>query len=166
MAKATPPGEETPAANIYRKSISFIERMYRHLLDMVAAEMDRRGVDDVNSVQAMLLYNIADSEVNAGELRSQGHYLGSNVSYNLKKLTQSNYVHAVRSSSDRRVVRVQLTEKGQKVHALVADLFARQAIKLEEQAALAAHDLEVTNKVLATLAQMWREHGMTGDGNN
>jgi len=166
MAKATPSGKEYPAVEIYRKSVSFIERMYRHLLDMVAVELDRQDVNDVNSVQAMLLYNIGDAEVNAGELRSHGHYLGSNVSYNLKKLTQSNYVHAVRSSSDRRVVRVQLTEKGQKVRSLVADLFARQAIKLEEEAELATRDLEVTNKVLATLAHMWREHGMTGDGNN
>lgn len=165
MAKATPPGEESPAVTFYRKSVSFIEHMYRHLLDMVAAELDRRGVDDVNSVQAMLLYNIGDAEVNAGELRSHGHYLGSNVSYNLKKLTQSNYVHAVRSNSDRRVVRVQLTEKGQKVRSLVEDLFARQAIKLEE-AELAARDLELTNKVLGTLAQMWREHGVVSDSNS
>ncbi len=166
MVNANPPGDENPAVNSYRKSVSIIERMYRHLLDMVAAELDRKSVNDVNSVQAMLLYNIGDSEVNAGELRSQGHYLGSNVSYNLKKLTQSNYVHAVRSSADRRVVRVQLTEKGQYIRSLVSDLFARQAIKLAEEAELAARDIEAANKVLATMAQMWREHGVTGDGNS
>ncbi len=51
-------------------------------------EFDRRGRSDINAVQALLLYNIGDSELTAGELRTRGYYLGSNVSYNVKKLVE------------------------------------------------------------------------------
>src|SRR5205823_14986505 len=41
------------------------------------------------NVQALMLFNIVDAEVTVGELTSRGCYLGSNVSYNVKKLVES-----------------------------------------------------------------------------
>ena len=42
-------------------------------------ELDRVGVEDINNVQAVILYNIADCEITVGELTSRGYYQGSNV---------------------------------------------------------------------------------------
>ena len=98
----------------YLKSLRMIERLHRLLLDVIKDEFERLGSSEVNSVQALLLYNIGDAELTAGELRSRGYYLGSNVSYNLKKLVEAGYIHHERSNNDRRSVRVSLTEKGQK----------------------------------------------------
>ena len=64
----------------YLEALTFVERLHRRLLDVIKDEFDRRGRSDVNSVQALLLYNIADKELTAGELRTRGYYLGSNVS--------------------------------------------------------------------------------------
>ena len=61
-----------------------------------------------------LLYNLGDSELTAGELRTRGYYLGSNVSYNLKKLVDMGYIHHQRSRTDRRSVRVSLTDQARK----------------------------------------------------
>ena len=72
-------------------------------------EFDRAGRSDVNAVQALLLFNIGNSELTAGELRSRGYYLGSNVSYNVKKLVELGYLHHARSRIDRRSVRISLT---------------------------------------------------------
>ncbi len=72
----------------YLVSLKLIERLHRLLLDVIKDEFERLGRSDVNSVQALLLYNIGDAELTAGELTSRGYYLGSNVSYNLKKLVE------------------------------------------------------------------------------
>ena len=73
---------------LYLEALTLVERLHRRLLDVIKDEFDRRGRSDINSVQALLLYNIGDKELTAGELRTRGYYLGSNVSYNLKKLVE------------------------------------------------------------------------------
>ena len=75
---------------------------------------------EINAVQALLLFNIGDNEVTAGELKTRGYYQGSNVSYNLKKLVEMGYMHHQRCEIDRRSVRVRLTQKGRDIRDLVA----------------------------------------------
>jgi hypothetical protein len=70
----------------YLESLSLVERLHRLLLDVIKDEFERLGVLEINSVQALLLFNIGENEVTAGELKTRGYYQGSNVSYNLKKL--------------------------------------------------------------------------------
>ena len=111
----------------YLELLQLVERLHRQLLDVVKDELDREGLDDLNSVQALLLFNIGDQELTAGELRTRGHYLGSNVSYNLKKLVDAGYIRHERSAVDRRSVRVSLTESGSAVRAQLNKLFDRQA---------------------------------------
>ncbi len=94
--------------------LKLIERLHRLLLDVIKDEFERLGRADVNSVQALLLYNIGDAELTAGELTSRGYYLGSNVSYNLKKLVDAGYINHQRSTTDRRSVRVASPKKGRR----------------------------------------------------
>ena len=76
----------------YLESLALVERLHRLLLDVIKDEFERLGVLEINAVQALLLFNIADNEVTAGELRSRGYYQGSNVSYNLKKYVTDMYM--------------------------------------------------------------------------
>ena len=69
----------------YLEALSLVERLHRLLLDVIKDEFERVGVLEINAFQALLLFNIGDKEVTAGELKSRGYYQGSNVSYNLKK---------------------------------------------------------------------------------
>ena len=66
--------------SLYLEALTLVERLHRRLLDVIKDEFDRRSRADINSVQALLLYNIGDKELTAGELRTRGYYLGSNVS--------------------------------------------------------------------------------------
>ena len=88
----------------YMDTLAMVERLHRLLLDVIKDEFERLGLLDINSVQALLLFNISDNEVTAGELKSRGYYQGSNVSYNLKKLVESGYMHHKRCEIDRRAV--------------------------------------------------------------
>src|SRR3984893_10949657 len=116
----------------YLVSLKLVERLHRLLVDVIKDEFERLGRVDVNSVQALLLYNIGDAELTAGELTSRGYYLGSNVSYNLKKLVESGYINHQRSNTDRRSVRVRLADKGQDVSKVVSALYQRQLKSLQQ----------------------------------
>ena len=141
----------------YLVSLKLVERLHRLLLDVIKDEFDRLGRADVNSVQALLLYNIGDAELTAGELTSRGYYLGSNVSYNLKKLVDAGYIHHQRSKTDRRSVRVSLTDKGQEVCKVVNGLYQRQLKSLQQVGGLAPNDLETLNKALIRLERFWTD---------
>jgi len=141
----------------YLVSLKLVERLHRLLLDVIKDEFERLGRADVNSVQALLLYNIGDAELTAGELTSRGYYLGSNVSYNLKKLVDAGYIHHQRSTTDRRSVRVSLTEKGQEVSQVVSGLFTRQLKSLTHVGGIGSDDLETLNKALIRLERFWTD---------
>ncbi len=87
----------------YLEVLAMVERLHRLLLDVIKDEFERVGVLEINAVQALLLFNVGDNEVTAGELKSRGYYQGSNVSYNLKKLVEMGYMHtsAARSTAAR-----------------------------------------------------------------
>ena len=150
-------GEAEDLKNRYLVSLKLIERLHRLLLDVIKDEFERLGRSDVNSVQALLLYNIGDAELTAGELTSRGYYLGSNVSYNLKKLVDAGYINHQRSTVDRRSVRVKLTQKGQDVCRVVNALYQRQLKSLEQVGGIGTDDLEVLNKALIRLERFWTD---------
>lgn len=150
-------GEETELKARYLKSLRMIERLHRLLLDVIKDEFERVGRTDVNSVQALLLFNIGDAELTAGELRSRGYYLGSNVSYNLKKLVDTGYINHTRSDTDRRSVRVSLTEKGMEICKIVNSLYERQLKSLEQVGGLHSEDLSGLNQSLFRLERFWAD---------
>src|SRR5882724_12929351 len=135
----------------YMEALNLIERLHRRLLDVIKDDFERSGEPEVNPVQALLLFNIADSELTAGELKTRGHYQGSNVSYNLKKLVEAGYVNHERSSADKRSVRVKLTEKGQRIRQRVDQLYNRQLHAVEEIVGLTSEEFDRLNKALTRL---------------
>ncbi|CFX49260.1 putative transcriptional regulator, MarR family [Candidatus Filomicrobium marinum] len=141
----------------YMQALRLIERLHRLLLDVIKDEFDRKGGSDLNSVQALLLYNIGDSELTAGELKTRGYYLGSNVSYNLKKLVDMGYIHYKRSEVDRRSVRVSLTDKGLSACEVVDDLYRRQLGSIEAVGEVAEDDLSRLNRALVRLERFWTD---------
>ena len=118
--------------NAYLRAISPIERMHRQFLDVVKAELDGQRIRDINNVQALILFNIGSDELTVGELTQRGYYLGSNVSYNVKKMVEHGYLKQERSEHDRRSVRVSLSEKGQSLWDRMDAMFQRHKDMLEE----------------------------------
>lgn len=139
----------------YFKLLQLIERLHRQLLDVIKDDLERAGQKEINAVQALLLYNIGDSELTAGELRTRGHYLGSNVSYNLKKMVEAGYISHKRSTSDRRSVRVSLTETGRAVREQIDTLFQRHLGSVEKVGDVNALMTETTNLTLERLERFW-----------
>jgi DNA-binding MarR family transcriptional regulator len=161
VAKAIEPAErEVRFENIrplYLEALTLVERLHRRLLDVIKDEFDRRGRADINSVQALLLYNIGDKELTAGELRTRGYYLGSNVSYNLKKLVEMGFLDHQRSRIDRRSVRIRLTEKGSEVREIVEALYQKHVRTVEQVGGITSEEFGSLNKALHRLERFWTD---------
>ena len=140
--------QEDAIRSLYMESLHLVERLHRRLLDVIKDEFDRQGRDDVNAVQALLLFNIGNSELTAGELRSRGYSLGSNVSYNVKKLVDLGFINHQRSRIDRRSVRISLTPKGQEVAEVVAGLYERHIGSIEQVGGINRDEFQQMNRAL------------------
>lgn len=151
---------ENPARGFlddYLENLALIERLHRLLLDVIKDEFERLGLLDINAVQALLLFNIGENEVTAGELKTRGYYQGSNVSYNLKKLVELGYMHHQRCEADRRAVRVRLTPRGRSVREVIARLFARQAQTLEDRSVIGRDGMPEINTALHRMERYWTD---------
>ncbi|OIQ24918.1 MAG: MarR family transcriptional regulator [Alphaproteobacteria bacterium MedPE-SWcel] len=141
----------------YLDALALVERLHRLLLDVIKDEFERVGVLDINAVQALLLFNIGDNEVTAGELKTRGYYQGSNVSYNLKKLVEMGYMHHQRCEIDRRSVRVRLTPRGREIRDIVTSLFSRHAEGLETKGVISAEGIEDITGSLKRMERYWSD---------
>src|ERR1043166_4036921 len=128
--------------NGYLEVISLVERLHRHFLEVVKLELEGLGIRDINNVQGMMLFNIGDAEMTVGELTWRGCYLGSNVSYNVKKLVEAGYLAQERSLHDRR-----------SMHGML------------QQTAVKPADLEATAITLRRLERFWMHGGEAAASN-
>jgi len=144
--------------NAYLEVISLVERLHRHFLEVVKLELEGLGIHDINNVQGMMLFNIGDAQMTVGELTLRGCYLGSNVSYNVKKMVENGYLSQQRSPHDRRSIHVNLTEKGTKLRDQLSAMHQRHLAMLS-QAALSIEDLRAASVTLRRLERFWIRAG-------
>lgn len=152
----------------YHETITLIERLHRQFLEVLKVELERSGIHDINNVQSLILYNIGEDEMTVGELTARGYYLGSNVSYNVKKMVENEYLVQERSIHDKRSIRVHLSDKGKALYSSLSELYQKHIENLEKT------DLEVgrltdLNKALSELESFWESQmglgGLTVDAN-
>ena len=139
----------------YLDNLALLERLHRLMLDVIKDEFERLGVMTINPVQALLLFNIGDHEVTAGELKSRGYYQGSNVTYKLKKLVELGYMHHQRCAVDKRSVRVRLTPKGQEIRDKLSDMFSQHAQKMQQENIVDFSTLDSVARTLKKIERYW-----------
>lgn len=138
---------------VYTESIVLIERLHRHFLDVIKVELDRLKLDDINNVQTLILYNISSEQLTIGELTNRGYYLGSNVSYNVKKLVENGYLLQERAPHDKRSTRIKLSDKGMELCNKIDDLYQRNVEMLSRE--MDENELRSINKTLSQLETFW-----------
>ena len=143
----------------YLEVISLIERLHRQFLELVKLELETLRVHDVNNAQALLLFNMGDADISVGELISRGYYLGSNVSYNVKKMSDAGYLVYERSIHDRRSIRVRLTPKGRTLRDRLLAMLNQQ-IKMLSETQITDDDLQGTATTLQRLERFWVRPGV------
>src|SRR3982751_3399446 len=130
---------QAPVQPLYLEALTLVERLHRRLLDVIKDEFDRRGRADINSVQALLLYNIGDKEVTAGELGQRG------------------FLDHQRSRVDRRSVRIRLTPQGQEIRRIVDSLYQKHVKTVEQVGGISGEEFSTLNKSLHRLERFWTD---------
>jgi DNA-binding MarR family transcriptional regulator len=140
--------------HIYKDVIFLVERLHRHFLEVVKAELEGLDSSDINNVQALILFNIGQEELTVGELTNRGYYLGSNVSYNVKKMVENGYLIHERSTHDRRSIRVRLSDQGLVLYEKLREMFDRQIAEIVD-GPITDDELEDASQALRHLEQFW-----------
>jgi DNA-binding MarR family transcriptional regulator len=141
----------------YLELTRLIERLHRRFLDLLRAELNRLGIRDINSVQALLLANIGKEEIAVRDLVERGYYQGSNVSYNIKKLAEMGYLEHERSAHDRRSVSIRLTSKALVVVDKFRELEERIAGQLDHQE-MGSAEIETVCHSLRRVERTWTDY--------
>lgn len=140
----------------YLELTKLIERMHRRFLDVLRAELARMEINDLNAVQALLLSNIGSDEIVIRDLIERGYYQGSNVSYNIKKLSEMGYLEQQRSQHDKRSVRIKLTAKALAVVERIAELEEKNSQSMES-AGLSVADMDSVSDTLRRIERVWAD---------
>jgi len=141
---------------VYLGSLQLIERLHRRFLGVVKVELDRLRIQDINNIQSLILYNVGRAEMTVGELTSRGYYLGSNVSYNVKKMSENGYLEQERSPHDRRSIRLRLSLKGLELYEKINALYETHVVTLS-RGPLGSDTLSGMNDALQTLERFWSD---------
>ncbi len=141
----------------YLELTRIVERLHRRFLDVLRAELNRLGVRNVNAVQALLLTNIGKEEIAIRDLIERGYYLGSNVSYNIKKLVEYGLLEQNRSPHDKRSVNIRLTPRALDLVERFKELEQRQVETLENND-VAAGDIETALSSLKQVERTWADY--------
>lgn len=137
----------------YLETISLIERLHRLYLEVVKCELDNLRIEDINNVQALVLYNLGGEQISIGELTSRGCYLGSNVSYNLKKMVQNGYIDQMSSKHDKRSYMIKLSNKGMALCKKLDSALDKHVELLQKNGMTPLEDLVAT---LRKLEDFWK----------
>lgn len=148
--------EEPAMKAVFTEAVQLIERLHRRFLDVVNTELERTKTDDINNVQALILYNIGAEEMTIGELTNRGFYLGSNVSYNVKKLSENGYLEQEKAPHDKRSVRIKLSAKGLELCKRIDALYQRNTDMLSKE--IDPNTLVSLNKTLSVLERAWTDY--------
>ena len=139
----------------YLEMFRVLERVHRRFLEVVKTEIERLDIRDINNIQALILFNIAGDELTVGELTNRGYYLGSNVSYNVRKMVENDYLNQSRSAHDKRSIRVKLSDKGLNLCEKMKAFFAKHSELMDSSSPIVADDLKLTSDSLRKLERFW-----------
>jgi DNA-binding MarR family transcriptional regulator len=167
MASGSPPpagpSGNAPAGtkHSYMETVRLIEQLHRRYLEVVQIELKTRGVADINNVQALMILHIGTDELAVTDLLKRGYYLASNVSYNVHKLAEAGYLLQVRSTADRRSIRLRLTDRGRQLYEALSDMIDRQVTALSSVTSL--KELHFAAQTFRGLGDFWYSLRRIGD---
>ncbi|MGI4852012.1 MAG: MarR family winged helix-turn-helix transcriptional regulator [Janthinobacterium lividum] len=139
---------------IYFDAIMTIERLHRLFLEVVRVELDRMKILDISNVQCFILYNIGENQLTVGEVTNRGYYLGSNVTYNLKKMVENGYLTQIQSTHDKRSSHIKLSSKGLKLFESFDKILMQHTSNMKHNG-VSDQDLKSLKSLLQKLESFW-----------
>ena len=142
--------------DLYLDVIQLLPQIHRRFLDVIKLDLENLKIHDINNAQSIMLFNIGDNTLTVGDLTLRGVYIGSNVSYHVKKMVENGYLTQEHSLYDRRVSHVRVTEKGRKLREELTMAHQRR-IELLSEVSLNSDELQAVTSVLRLLDRFWTD---------
>ena len=142
--------------DLYLNVIQLLPKIHRQFMDVVKKDLEGLKIHDINNVQSIMLFSIGDTMLSVGDLILSGVYIGSNVSYHVKRMVENGYLTQEHSRYDRRVSHVRVTDKGRKLREELTMTHQRR-IDLLSDVALSSDELQAAMSVLRLLDRFWTD---------
>lgn len=127
------------------KLMKIMETLSRSFNNSIKTGLENVGVFDINSHQAMIVYNIGSEKVTVGDVIKNGYYQGQNPTYSIKKLINKGYLVKDKNEFDARSCFVYLTDKGFSLMKVVEEVILSQEERLN------IPDIDVVDRSLYTI---------------
>jgi DNA-binding MarR family transcriptional regulator len=111
----------------YLDAMALADRLHRRFLELIETELRHHDIENINGVQALILFNIGEDQPSIGELIKRGYYLGTNATYNVQKMVEVGYVIHQRSEVDRRAYKIKLSPRGLQVRQIIDRMVTRHS---------------------------------------
>ena len=122
----------------------------------IEKELVKNRVRDINSLQALTIYNIGIDGSTISKVQTNGFKIGTNISYNIFKLEKLKYIFKIPNIHDERSVCVKITEKGIAVINIVDSVIMSQSELLKEFYDK-GYNSDIKDNILFKLQKIWSE---------
>jgi len=122
----------------------------------IERELIKNRVRDLNSLQALTIYNIGIDGSTISKVQTNGFKIGTNISYNIFKLEKLKYIFKIPNIHDERSVCVKITEKGIAVINIVDSVIMSQSELLKEFYDK-GYNSDIKDNILFKLQKIWSE---------
>jgi DNA-binding MarR family transcriptional regulator len=140
----------------YLDLIQLLPQIHRQFMEVIKKDLEDLKIYDINNLQSIMLFSIGDTTLSVGDLILSGAYIGSNISYHVKKMVENRYLTQDHSRYDRRVSHVRVTEKGRKLREELTMTHQRR-VDLLSDIALSSDELQAAMSVLRLLDRFWTD---------
>lgn len=98
--------------NNYFQLVRLCESTYKAFLDSLKCALFDLEINNLSPIQALIILNLGENEINIKDFIRCGYYSGTNVTYNLNSLVENGYMLSIKNPGDARSRRISLSEKG------------------------------------------------------
>jgi DNA-binding MarR family transcriptional regulator len=134
----------------YLRIFSLSENLNHTFLQSLKRNLVKNKINDINSIQCLILYNIGTKKINVSDIKNQNYYIGSNVTYNLQKMIENNYLIKEKSLLDGRNQEIKLSKKGLSLYMQLNQIFSEWNKNIKNNG-FSEKDIEEGEKALLRL---------------
>lgn len=137
----------------FAQMLQSVEILHRRFPDVTAKEHNRRD-NALSAEQALILCHASERPISLWQLQALGQFEGTNLTYNIAKLTEGGYVKLSRPQWDKRSSLIELTEQGRQVSQVILCTLDIHADSLSG-IGITTQELTLLTRALMDIHHLW-----------
>ncbi len=101
------------------KANDVFSRISSVFMEIIRLEIERIGVYNLTAAQYIILQHLGNDRIPVGDLSLRSSYFGTNISYNVRKMVENEYIIQEKSQHDQRTHYVSISPKSKELIAKI-----------------------------------------------